>query len=530
MGVPASGAEALSVHRLSKTFGPTRALSDVDLVIEGSEVHALVGHNGSGKSTLIKILAGYQDADPGASVRFGGQPVDLPVQPSVLRQHRVRFVHQHLGLVERLTVAENLWLEQLALGTRRRVDFGSLCRDAAQALEEYGLPLDPREPVHRLTAVQKANLAILRAVIPAGDGDTAAGLLVLDEPTAFLPPEDKRHVYEMVGQVTSRGTAVLFVSHFLDEVLSLSDRVSVLRDGQMVVSGAPVELLSVHDLMRHIVGSATSQAALERPVVREAPHVHVRGLRTPSLPHLDLDIAPGEVVGLTGLLGCGVDEVARGLFGGGQARGHLDVDGRRLDLASLRPARAMAAGIAFVPADRAREGVCVTLPVTDNSSITVLPAYRRAGALRRRAMRSAAARLARTYAVHPPSPDLPVSALSGGNAQKVLMAKWLRRAPRFLILEEPTQGVDVGARAQIEASILAAAAEGAGVLLTSSDPEQLADLCHRVLVLSEGRVVEVLQGESLTKHRIAQACLTGGSTDLLSATTDQPVGKEVAPR
>jgi ribose transport system ATP-binding protein len=503
---------ALQVTGISKTFGATRALHSVDLSVAAGEVHGLVGHNGSGKSTLIKILSGYQAPDPGGEIRFGGSAVRLPVTARDLRAHGIRFVHQHLGLVDRLTVAENLWLEQLALGTRRGISFRRLCRDAGRALDEFGLALAPDAPVSDLSAVQKANLAILRALLPSGTtpGDSGAtGLLVLDEPTAALPTEDKQHLYDLLARVVDRGFAVLFVSHFLDEVCALSDRVSVLRDGRLVLSGEPAARLDPSALMAHVVGETGSSGPARNLRPAGPTVVRVRGLRTDVLTGVDVDLGSGEIVGVTGLLGGGHDHLARALFGVLPATGTLDVGSGARPVAHLSPARAMRYGIGLVPGDRDGEGVCPQLSIVDNASVTALPGYRGPLGLRRSRMRADADALIARFRVRTAGPSAAVGALSGGNAQKVLMAKWLRRSPRLLLLEEPTQGVDVGARSHIEASIREAAESGSCVLLSSSDPEQLAALCHRVLVITDGAVVDVLSGPALTAARVTEACLTG---------------------
>jgi ribose transport system ATP-binding protein len=503
---------ALWATGISKTFGATRALQSVDLSVAAGEVHGLVGHNGSGKSTLIKILSGYQAPDPGGEIRFGGSAVHLPVTARDLRAHGVRFVHQHLGLVDRLTVAENLWLEQLALGTRRGVSFRRLCRDADRALAEFGLVLAPDALVSGLSAVQKANLAILRALLPSGttpEDSAATGLLVLDEPTAALPAEDKQHLYDLLARVVERGVAVLFVSHFLDEVCALSDRISVLRDGRLVLSGEPAARLDPPALMAHVVGETGSPGAVRtlRPAGPTA--VRVRGLSTDVLAGVDVDLGAGEIVGVTGLLGGGHDHLTRALFGVLPATGTVDVGSGARPVSRLSPATAIRHGIGLVPGNRDGEGVIPRLSIVDNASVTTLTGYRGPLGLRRGRMRADAGALITRFRVRATGPTADVGALSGGNAQKVLMAKWLRRSPRLLLLEEPTQGVDVGARVHIEASIREAAEGGSCVLLSSSDPEQLAALCHRVLVVADGSVVDVLSGPSLTAARVTKACLTG---------------------
>lgn len=502
---------AVTVAGLTKSFGTTLALSDVGLTLRSGEVHGLLGHNGSGKSTLIKVLAGYERPDSG-TVRVRGQEVPTPVPAAVLREHSIRFVHQSLGLVERLSVAENLWLDDVARGSRRQVSAGALRRDARAALADFGLDVDVCRPVAELSAVEKANLAIVRAVCPRiGEEQVAPTLLVLDEPTAFLPEHDKRTLYALVEQVAARGSAVLFVSHFLEEVLTLCDRVSVLRDGRVTVAEQATDRMTVETLVEAIVGDAAGGAPPRPEPCGSRVAVEVRGLRTSVLDDVDFQVHAGEILGITGLIGSGCDDVLGALFGLRDASGTLRLGAGSVDLHRHTPGRAMRAGLALVPADRNRHGVFRGLSVTDNLAVTALRRHRGRIGLSRGGLRREATDAVGRYDVRPADPARPVEQLSGGNAQKVLMAKWLGTAPRLLLLEEPTQGVDVGARRQIEDLVRAAASDGAAVLLSSGDADQLAELCHRVLVVTGGRVTQVLEGAEVTKKTITRACLLATS-------------------
>lgn len=502
---------AVAVTGLTKRFGTTLALSEVSLALRAGEVHGLLGHNGSGKSTLIKVLAGYERPDSG-TVRVRGHEVPTPVPASVLREHSIRFVHQTLGLVERLSVAENLWLDDVARGSRRQVSAGALRRDARAALASFGLDVDVRRPVAELSAVEKANLAIVRAVCPRpGEESVAPTLLVLDEPTAFLPEQDKRTLYGLVEQVAARGSAVLFVSHFLEEVLTLCDRVSVLRDGRVTIAEQGTDRMDVDTLVEAIVGDVAGGTPPRPEACGTTIAAEVHGLRTSVLDDLSFDIRAGEILGITGLIGSGCDDLLGALFGLREATGTLRLGDRSVDLDRQTPLRAMRAGLALVPADRNRHGVFCALSVTDNLAVTALGRHRGRAGLSRGGLRREATEAVGRYDVRPADPARPVEQLSGGNAQKVLMAKWLGTAPRLLLLEEPTQGVDVGARRQIEDLVRAAARSGAAVLLSSGDADQLAELCHRVLVVSRGRVTQVLDGEAVTKKTITRACLLATS-------------------
>ncbi|GAA5137005.1 sugar ABC transporter ATP-binding protein [Alloalcanivorax gelatiniphagus] len=501
----------LRVSGLSKRFGSTQALSQVDLELEPGEVHGLLGHNGSGKSTLIKVLAGYQASDEGV-ISFAGTQAANPVPTSVLRDRRVRFVHQSLGLVDRLSVAENLWIDEIAQGGTGSVSFGALCRDAKIALNRFGQDFDPRSPVSDLSAVQKANLAIVRAMSRRRDqsGNDVPSLLVLDEPTAFLPQEDKSSLYNLVSVVSGRGSSVLFVSHFLDEVLALCHRVSVLRDGKVVVAGRSTNALTRDDLVRAIVGETLASSTPEKVPPSPEVQVVIDSVAAGSVKDFSVDLRRGEIVGVTGLIGSGSDLVCSAVFGSAQATaGSVRVGQRQLALVGTSPGRSLRAGISHVPADRNKRGVFATLSVTDNVSTPSLRLYRQVVGLSRHRMRADAGVIVTRYDVRPCDPSKAVQQLSGGNAQKVMMAKSLRTGPTLLLLEEPTQGVDVGARRQIEQLVLDAAEAGASILLSSADPDQLAELCHRVVVMAGGRVIQILEGAEVTKTRIAEAYLAG---------------------
>ncbi|MCW2726267.1 MAG: hypothetical protein JWN35_3188 [Frankiales bacterium] len=501
----------LRFSSLSKTFGGTRALQSIDFDVAPGEVHGLVGHNGSGKSTLIKVLAAYHDPDAGAFLAIGGSSVAFPATQEQIHALGVRFVHQDLGLIPTLSVAENLLLGSIAAERRKHSGMRRLCGEAAGLLARYGLDLDPGMAVSTLSAVQRANLAIVRAV--GGDlrgVSDAVRLIVLDEPTAFLPADDKQHLYQLIRQVVAQGSSVLFVSHFLDEVIELCDRVTVLRDGHVVAHGLETMGMSTDTLVGHIVGhdNRRERALLSAPA--PGTYVDVRGLNAGRLRDVSFEVARGEILGVTGLLGSGFEDVPPALFGAIQASGELDVDGRTVGLRRQQPHAAVGAGIAFVPADRNRQGVVPTLDISDNLSLLVLRKYLRAAVLRRGRIRNDAGTLLDDFDVRPRTPWAVTAALSGGNAQKVLLAKWLRCQPKLLLLVEPTQGVDVTSRLQIEQMLVTRAGQGMSVICATADPEQLEALCHRVLVMHEGRIAAELTGSAVNKHDIAEACLRSG--------------------
>jgi ribose transport system ATP-binding protein len=503
-GVVEERPPALVARGISKSFGGTRALADVGLTVHAGEVHGLLGENGSGKSTLIRILAGYHAPDSGGELEVAGRPVALPLRPGEPRRLGLSFVHQDLGLIPSLSVLENLRLCELAVGSGLRISWSSERRRAREAFARYGLELDPRLRVADLEPVERALLAIVRA---AEEMRASGGLLVLDEPTAFLPRTETEQLLSLVRELAASGDSVLFVSHDLEEVESVTDRVTVLRDGRSVNTVSTREV-ATQDLVELIVGRrlGTRRPARREPLGEQAT-VSVAELSGESVRGVSFDFRQGEVLGLTGLAGSGFEEVLPLLCGARSASGgRLVLAGRSHDVTKLTPDSALRGGIALLPGDRHRDGGVGSLSVADNVTLPVVDRYAARGRLRRtRLLRDAGALLAK-FDVRPRDPKLPYEALSGGNQQKALIAKWLSTTPRLLLLDEPTRGVDVGARLQIFALIREAAAAGASVLCASSDYEQLSEICDRVLVFSGGTVVSRLAGDDLAKERIAEAC------------------------
>jgi ribose transport system ATP-binding protein len=495
-------APALQALHLSKTFGGQKALDNVDLVIGRCEVHGLLGQNGSGKSTLIKILAGFHAPDPGGELRIGGNEVKLPLPPGRARLLGISFVHQHLGLIPSLTVLENLLIGRLAASASFALSWRRLAAEARALFARYDLALDPATPVARLSAVERALLAIVRAVAEV----QGEGVLVLDEPTPFLPRRDVDRLFALVRGIVAGGASVLFVSHDIDEVREITDRATVLRDGR-VAGTLETAQASREEVIEMIVGRRLAAFSHAAPRTASPALVQIRDLRGPGVEKFSVDIARGEIVGITGLLGSGYESVPYLLYGAKPADGgELVLPAAAHSIPSATPASSMARGVVLIPGDRAQQAAIGTLPITDNVTMPVLAEKFRPWALARRRMARLAAQLGEQFQVTPNRPALPLSSLSGGNAQKVVMAKWLQTKPVLILLDEPTQGVDVGARLAVFDAIRAASSAGC-VLCASSDYEQLAMLCDRVLILAGGRVVAELAGGALTKHEIAERCL-----------------------
>ncbi len=500
----------LQVSHLSKSFGGAKALHDVAFRVMPGEVHGLLGKNGSGKSTLVKILAGFHAPDPGGRLEFNGEAVDLPLKPGDYRRLGMSFVHQNLGLVPSLTVLENLRLVQLTTARTAFINWSAERAAAHQALARFGLDLDPGQRVDRLTPVERALLAIVRAFeeIEAARAVTGKpGLVLLDEPTPFLPAEGVAKLFALVRSIAALGSSVIFISHDIDEVMEITDHITVLRDGE--VAGELVTADASHSqIVEMIVGRHIAQTKRDLTPVDRPVFARVENLSGRMLESSDLSIGRGEILGLTGLIGSGYEEVPYLLFGANTCRSGEIVlaEGGRVTVSSIDPKAAIDRGFALLPGDRQGKSGIDSLAIVDNMFLPDVSRFFRGGRMRNGAMAREAHGLGVAFEVRPNDPSLRLSALSGGNAQKVLIARWMNRSPSLLLLDEPTQGVDVGTRQQIFAALRKAAADGMSVICASSDAEQLAEICDRVLVFAKGRICNEISGAALTKDGIAEAC------------------------
>ncbi|HWE56660.1 MAG TPA: sugar ABC transporter ATP-binding protein [Acidimicrobiales bacterium] len=489
----------LVVRRLQKSFPGQVALAGVDLHLQPGEIHALLGQNGSGKSTLIKILAGFHQPDGDGEAWVHGRPLALG-SASAAHHAGLRFIHQDLGLLPTLDVVDNLALGQSYdarwwLSDRRE-------RAAARALlAELELDLDVTQPVGRLSAAERTIVAVARSL---RGGLSARGVLVLDEPTASLPAAEVGRLFRLIRTVAARGAAVLYVTHRMSEVFDLADRVTVLRDGRRVVT-APVGEVTRAGLVELIVGRAVADFYPEPPTPGRETALEARELLTPRLRGLSFTAHRGEILGIAGITGSGREDVAPALFGaialtGGQ------VATRSGAVSPLTPAAAIGAGIAYLPSDRKRESAIPSFTVRENLTLPHLSTRR--GWLGNRRERSDADRWLADLDVRPPGSDRVFSTLSGGNQQKVVLARWLRCGSTVLVLDEPTQGVDVGAKSMIYQLLTGAARNGASVIVASSDTEELAALCDRVIVVRDGVAGAELTGSGLTVDAISRLALT----------------------
>jgi ribose transport system ATP-binding protein len=504
--------DVLRIEGLSKHFGGALALDAVDLSVGRQEVHGLLGQNGSGKSTLIKVLSGFHAPDPGARLWVNGREVALPLPPGGFRALGISFVHQHLGLIPSLTVIENFIIGDIATEDRWRIDWKAEAERARELFDRYRLPIDPWDQVGHLSPVQRALLAIVRAFdqlrsarLLAGHG----GLLILDEPTPFLPASDVEELFGLVREIVRDGASVIFVSHDIDEVMDITDRATVLRDGR-VAGSFETRAITKDRIVEMIVGRRVEhRRAGSLTGVPGPARVRIDGLEGPVVRSFSTEVARGEVVGLTGLIGSGYADVVYHLYGAEPAQaGSLEIDGTIHDLPGLDPPALIKAGCVLIPGDRQNAGAVGALSVVDNLSLPVFGRITKRWAIRDSALWDNSMRLAERFDVRPRDPSLLLGSLSGGNQQKVVLAKWFQMEPRLILLDEPTQGVDVGAREQVFEVIREAAAAGACVLCASSDFEQLEAICDRVLVFNRGRVVAEIVGSAITKSTIAEHCYT----------------------
>jgi ribose transport system ATP-binding protein len=498
---------ALSLRGISKEFPGTKALNDVSFDIAAGELHCLLGGNGSGKSTLLKILAGVYSAGSSGEILVHGEPIAADAMtPEIAKERGLRFVHQQGGLFPELSVAENLMLDGALPVRVGRVDGRALRRNAQALIDRFDISAKPGTRMATLRPASQTMVAIARAL---RDVDAEANaILVLDEPTAALPDAEVEMLLTALRRYAESGRTIVYVTHRLAEVLQVGDEVTVLRDGE-VAAQLQRNRFTEENLVAQISDKRDRAAAAHREedaVARVKGDVvlRVRGLQGGPVRSVDLDIHAGEIVGIAGLLGAGRTSVLEMLFGVQKpTSGEVEFEGR--SWSPKDPAAAISGGLAYVPEDRLEKALLPDLSITRNFTAPSVRKYRRLGWVDlRREYRDATAGLG-DYAVKARSARDPISVLSGGNQQKVMFGRWLSRSPKLVLLDEPTQGVDVGARVELHSSVRAAAAAGAAVILVSSDFIELAQFSDRVLALRDGKIVAQLSSEGLDGQSIAEA-------------------------
>jgi ribose transport system ATP-binding protein len=495
---------ALEAKNLAKRFGGFEALRGVDVTIGAGEVVALLGENGSGKSTLVKILSGYHEPEPGGELRLNGVDVPLPVALSRAREIGLAFVYQDLGLAGELQVVENLFVGRRAtsgLGSTAPINWRAERARARQIFERYGVDLDPGAQVGRLRPTSQALLAIVRAAEELREyreqHEQSGGVLILDEPTVFLPEHEKVFLFDLVRRVTDEGIGVLFVSHDMSAVREIAHRAAVLRDGAKVgdvvvkeVTDADlIELVSGHRMDRAAIERATSARSEAAVEVRDDVVLRAEDVRGGRVRGMTFAVHAGEILGIAGLLGSGSEDLPYVLFGDAAgSSGRLAIGDWSGDVSALTPGKSIKLGMSLVPADRQQQGVVPDLSVSLNMLSLSLKDFMRGGFLRLDKLLATADERALTYDVRPPDASLNLAALSGGNQQKVVLARWLEQRPRVMLLHEPTQGVDVATRQQIYELMRSRAAAGAAILWVTTDFDELATMAHRILLCAGGRI------------------------------------------
>ncbi len=501
--------KALEVANLSKAFPGVLALDRVSLEVEPGEIHALVGHNGSGKSTMIKILAGCEMPEKGAEIRIGGATLSLG-SPHSSYAAGCRFVHQDLGLIESMSIADNICLTGGWETTLATIHPKAALRRAAAALDAIGLDVDPARPVGELSAAAQTGVAVARALLPEEGAEIS--LLVLDEPTATLPMNEVENLLEVVRTAAGRGVGILYVSHRLGEVIDLADRVTVLRDGREIVT-LPARDLTQTDLATAMLGfeleHVPTLGEVKDVTAGESTPLKVDGLAAGVLREVSFEVRSREIVGVAGIDGSGRDQLLPAIFGSLPRRGgSVRVSGA--SLSGRNPRESIRSGLTYVPADREHHAALPTLPARENVTVANLGPVSRHGGMRLRAERKDVARWFDRLDVRPADAfEEPFESFSGGNQQKLVLARALRCDPTVLLLEEPSQGVDVGAQARLHVEINDFAEAGGAVLVSSSDADELARLCQRVLVFQFGRIVAELSRAALSGPSISHALLTG---------------------
>ncbi len=502
----ASTAPLLEVVGVSKHFPGVIALDDVSLDVRPGEILGLMGENGAGKSTLLKILSGAQPPTSGR-ITFAGADY-RPANPNEAKRAGIVTIYQELSLIPTLTVAENIFIGRAPTGPLGLIDWRKMNEATRGIIGRVGLAIDPRIPVSALSVAEQQMVEIARAL------SLESRLIIMDEPTSALTETEVTRLLDIMGKLRSEGVAIMFVTHRLEEASSICDRMTVLRDGRLaghlVRDGAPIPIPAIIEKM---VGRAASDL-YARPSQRHeagAVRLKVRGLRTvrnPEAPHaivlngVDLDLKAGEILGIAGLVGSGRTELARAIFGADRiAAGTLELDGAAI--APATPADAIALGIGLVPEDRKHQAIFAMLGIQPNFAVATLDRWsNRAGFMAEGRERNALLEFKKALSIRMASPDQAIEGLSGGNQQKVILARWLARNPKVLIVDEPTRGVDVGAKAEVHQILVQLASEGIAVMVISSELPEILAVSDRIVTMRQGRITGELPAESATEEKL----------------------------
>ena len=495
----------LTARAVSKQFFGRTVLDRFAVDLRRGEIRGLLGHNGSGKSTFVKILSGYHHPESGAEVTVCGERLQFSRSGQDPARRWMGFVHQDLGLVATATVVESFGVGRYVTGFGRRISWPRQRVRLDGALARFGVDLPAERTIAELAVTDQAILAIARAF----DRLTGQrqGVLVLDEPTAFLPLDGVERVFEAIRTVAGHGIGVLLITHNISHALSVTEQITVLRDGQQVLA-SPTSALTSQDLVNAMVTDTAGPHPSGRRSARPGKVVlKVRDLSDQLIRGMSFEVQAGEIVGLTGVMGSGFQRIPYLLFGATPAQaGSVSVDGHRMAVAGLTPARAIDGGICLVPGDRARHAAVLDAPAADNITLGDLRRHVRRGLLRQDSIVRHATSLMSQAGVRPVQPHRDLRTFSGGNQQKAVLAKWLDRRPTVLLLDEPVHGVDLTSRAQIFARLSALADTGTAIIVASVDHNDLVAVCDTVLVIAHGHIATRLRGSALTTQRMLAAC------------------------
>jgi ribose transport system ATP-binding protein len=490
---------ALEMRGISKSFSGNVVLEHVNLVARAGEVLALVGENGAGKSTLMKILAGVHQPD-GGEILLEGQPIRF-ARPADALQSGIAMIYQELSLAPHLTVAENIFLgrEPVQVAPFGLINQRQINERAQQLLNEYGFHLNPKARVSRLSAASRQLVEITRAVV-AETGSTKR-VIVMDEPTSSLTSQEVAELFRLIRDLKRRGLAIIYISHRLEELNDIADRLTILRDGRAVYDGQWGEI-TTDEMIRHMAGRELKEIFPARHAQLGEVKLRVRQLsRPPKFENISFEARAGEVVGIAGLAGAGRTELIEAIFGAQPAqRGEFELNGQRFQ--TSEPNTSIKHGLGLLTEDRKRTGLCLNLPMAANITLANIRALLKGGRLQRRREYDTALQYIQKLGIKPPAPSKQAGRLSGGNQQKTLLARWLFANSQVFLLDEPTRGVDVAARAEIYREVNELAEAGGCIVMVSSDLPELLGMADRILVMRRGKLVAELNARQTTQEEV----------------------------
>jgi rhamnose transport system ATP-binding protein len=490
----------LKADSITKSFAGVHALKGVFFSLLPGEVHALIGENGAGKSTLIKIISGALQADSG-SLEINGKVI-TENSPAIAKSLGVAAIYQQPALFPDLTVAENISFGLELSGLWRKIDWNKRYTRAIELLKRVGAKIDPQYPVSRLTMPEQQLVEIARAL------GASARILIMDEPTASLTDQEVERLFSVIGELKTAGAGIIYISHRLDELFAIADRVTVLRDGHSIAT-REVSEVDQKELIQLMVGRELSAVFPKREVDIGEVVLEVRNLSCQSsgVQGVSFDVRAGEILGFAGLVGAGRTELARVLFGLTPAdSGQIRLRGKQVSRIES-PEQAIGLGIAYLPEDRRRHGVILEMPVATNTTLAILRRISSSGFINFGTEKKIAVDFSSRLAVKTPATFLPVATLSGGNQQKVALARWLATKPSVLILDEPTQGIDVGAKSEIHRLMCELAEQGMAIIMISSELSEILGMSDRIAVMREGMLVELIERRAATQQQIIARAL-----------------------